>query len=692
MKESLEYILFFCILFLASLIISLIYICYFIDRTKVNKFPFFVCYILFVFFIYLNLIALLDLVKDNLDYNDKKIRIINTKVYPYFYTCFNVINLAIRFVIFPICINYLETGYYSTRKIIFEPIFQLQKKILKKFCGKVNLLKAALIILLILAIAVVILYFMVRDKFGLDSPLSYFNYVSIALNLFSLFQVYINVGFFLVQCCIDHKRQRNPIYVKRYYYYSKIKVIMKCNKYLDNISKAREELEKNIANFQGLNFSPYCNYITKLLNLSQKNIQDYHLQKIKEDQQKNANNNNNNNHNQTYNNSIIINNNVNNNNNKNNTVNIINSNNNNNNINNMINNNNQNNNLASEQRAIAKNKQQNNVEATYDVRVEPIDEMVNNDEKLDKKEKKDDEELRKAVTELVNKTEEKAENDLADPIRSLKKAQRKLIRMKKRYKDLDEEVVLDLGQTLKHKIWIYFKYFILLLALIWVILSDILIPITSYISSTSNTNTTSDELISDLSDVGTNSVSDETDKEEDKTAAKISDFILDLIIVPCCFILTSSYSIIAIYSINRRYYISGDFLSGKGINDSINLMKTLKDICGYAFPLVYCNLYLFKMINMEDETIKFSLIFYDEFQIPDYEIKYGITIYMLAKLVIIVFSIIIFNCTNKLPLFKNDLGEFNRHYKDDNNNDPYMSEGFFEREIRGGVIDRFLLN
>ena len=127
-----------------------------------------------------------------------------------------MINLAIRFVIFPICINYLETGYYSTRKIIFEPIFQLQKKILKKFCGKVNLLKAALIILLILAIAVVILYFMVRDKFGLDSPLSYFNYVSIALNLFSLFQVYINVGFFLVQCCIDHKRQRNPIYVKRY--------------------------------------------------------------------------------------------------------------------------------------------------------------------------------------------------------------------------------------------------------------------------------------------------------------------------------------------------------------------------------------------------------------------------------------------------------------------------------------------
>lgn len=81
MKESLEYILFFCILFLASLIISLIYICYFIDRTKVNKFPFFVCYILFVFFIYLNLIALLDLVKDNLDSNDKKIRIINTKVY-----------------------------------------------------------------------------------------------------------------------------------------------------------------------------------------------------------------------------------------------------------------------------------------------------------------------------------------------------------------------------------------------------------------------------------------------------------------------------------------------------------------------------------------------------------------------------------------------------------------------------------
>ena len=49
-----------------------------------------------------------------------------------------------------------------------------------------------------------------------------------------------------------------------------------------------------------------------------------------------------------------------------------------------------------------------------------------------------------------------AENDLAEPIRSFKNGQRKLRRMKKRYKDLDEEKDLDLNKEDKlHKIWIF---------------------------------------------------------------------------------------------------------------------------------------------------------------------------------------------------------------------------------------------
>ena len=64
---------------------------------------------------------------------------------------------------------------------------------------------------------------------------------------------------------------------------------------------------------------------------------------------------------------------------------------------------------------------------------------------------------------------------------------------------------------------------------------------------------------------------------------------------------------------------------------------------------------------------------------------------MIAKIVIIVFSIIIFQCTNKLTfLFKNDLGEFNRNYKDKDYNEN-IEEECFNREIKGKQLDKFLI-
>ena len=72
----------------------------------------------------------------------------------------------------------------------------------------------------ILAICGVILYFMVRDKFGLDSPFSYFNYAIILLNIFAFLEIYVNVGFFMSQVWKDCKRQRKPELIKLYYSYS----------------------------------------------------------------------------------------------------------------------------------------------------------------------------------------------------------------------------------------------------------------------------------------------------------------------------------------------------------------------------------------------------------------------------------------------------------------------------------------
>ena len=106
-------------------------------------------------------------------------------------------------VVLPFMINCLETGYYSTCRIILESICRLGHtfwKLLKKAAVKVLLVLA-----LVLGIGVVILYYMFRKKYELKEPLYYFDYIALASNIKSLIEIYINVGFFMVQIFIDSK-------------------------------------------------------------------------------------------------------------------------------------------------------------------------------------------------------------------------------------------------------------------------------------------------------------------------------------------------------------------------------------------------------------------------------------------------------------------------------------------------------
>ena len=141
---------------------------------------------------------------------------------------------------------------------------------------------------------------------------------------------------------------------------------------------------------------------------------------------------------------------------------------------------------------------------------------------------------------------------------------------------------------------------------------------------------------------------------------KILGFIEILFLTIFIIILNSAYTIIVTYSLNRRNYISGDYLSGKKKNDNISLMKTVNEITGYAFALVYCNIYYYKMFYLL-ENEKNEIIFYNEIEIPDYEITPGLGVFMIAKLVIIIFSIFMFSCTEGVfNFFKSDLSKFNK--------------------------------
>ena len=110
-----------------------------------------------------------------------------------------------------------------------------------------------------------------------------------------------------------------------------------------------------------------------------------------------------------------------------------------------------------------------------------------------------------------------------------------------------------------------------------------------------------------------------------------------------------------IYTNKRKDYISGDYLYDKQINDNISLLKTVQIICGYSFSILYCNLYLWRTIDTHAHYGKPK--FYDTTFIPDYTLKQGITIFMIAKIILIVCSIIGSYCCYSWKIYKNDLGE-----------------------------------
>ena len=291
-----------------------------------------------------------------------------------FYFWYDKVAKVVRFGILPFIINYYETGYYSFRKKICEYYQRKIKNVLNIIKNKCYL--ALLIIGLVVIIAVVVIYFMVKDKYGLDNPLSYANYIFIALNIKSLIEIYVNVGFFMVQSCKDCKRQRNTNLVMQYYNYSNYMITQKKEEYYKEITDVHKELEETIQKFKGAKLSGYCIFITKLFNLSTEKVQNYQPN----DNRNNVLSNNNNN----LNNDIIF------------------------------NANNSNNNFK-------------------------IQEINSSDVPINESKEQEKEKVYKNMKELLEENENESENLLAEPIRKFKNAVRKLDKMSKLTNDIEEE-------------------------------------------------------------------------------------------------------------------------------------------------------------------------------------------------------------------------------------------------------------
>jgi hypothetical protein len=137
--------------------------------------------------------------------------------------------------------------------------------------------------------------------------------------------------------------------------------------------------------------------------------------------------------------------------------------------------------------------------------------------------------------------------------------------------------------------------------------------------------------------------------------------IIGILVIISISVVCSAYTIITIYSTTRKRYITGDFLYDRKINDNLSLIKTVQLICGYSFALFYCNLYFW--IKFDKNGAFGKPKFNERIIIPDYTIKFGISIYMLVKIIIIIGTIIISLKFSSVFIFKNfaknDLSEYN---------------------------------
>ena len=219
-------------------------------------------------------------------------------------------------------------------------------------------------------------------------------------------------------------------------------------------------------------------------------------------------------------------------------------------------------------------------------------------------------------------------------IRKFKKAVRRIKKLKKLYHAIDQDTKHDLSMFKLEKSCSC-KFVILFIAFSIVLITDFLLPITF-----------------DPEDDFTKSAESKTDRFESKWA-----LIIGIILFYPFSVIISSYTLIMIYSTNRKNYISGDYLYDKDINDNISLLKTVQIVCGYSFSILYCNLYFWRTIDTHGHYGKPK--FYETTFIPDYTFKQGITVFMIVKIILIVGYMIGAQYLSSCSIFQNDLGEFN---------------------------------
>ena len=195
-----ERILIYSITSVVSIIVSLVYLCCRVDREMTSWYIFLLCLLYSSLFVFLNIISMYDLLFNHLE-GFKKF----TKVISKFYEIFDHIDKFFGFILFPFLISILEGGRTKCGKVC------------DGLCGCLSELFQTITwsfgIIFIFGIVILILIIIYREHFGLTkNPL---DYLYVILDCYAIFDIYIYVGFFMFQMCIDCRRNHNQKLINR---------------------------------------------------------------------------------------------------------------------------------------------------------------------------------------------------------------------------------------------------------------------------------------------------------------------------------------------------------------------------------------------------------------------------------------------------------------------------------------------
>ena len=265
-----EIIIYFCVFLIVSLIGSFYFLKYFIDKKKITKAIYYICYIYFALFIFYQLLTNLDfticLQKDKIFFENTKFLMEFFKNY-YFY--FNCLGLFLRFVFFPIYSGFLESGYIDTKKKFLDALFY-------------HYIIVSIIIGVVIVGTILLIIFIdeLIDLYG-----DYGSLVINSINFIALIRIYLNVGFFIIHNLIDCRRKYNKTVNKRYNIFFKNLVLKAINEDNEEMNKVYKKLSKKIIKSNLKTLEPnYYQIISSLINEAKENKEIY---KINFDEEKN---------------------------------------------------------------------------------------------------------------------------------------------------------------------------------------------------------------------------------------------------------------------------------------------------------------------------------------------------------------------------------------------------------------------